>query len=357
MAVLIPAAFALIALGLLLYGWVADLPPLAGVARRRRAARRDGARRPHLPRERRAAAPQPRRGADRRAQRARQPAPADARPRGHARDGERGVRADARASSTSTDSSPTTTPSATTPATRCCARAGPRARRLGRRAAAGPTASAATSSASCSTARRTRGDPIVARAADALSEHGEGFTVDRVLRRRPDPLRGRQLRGRAAAGRRAHVRPQGLTPRHQPAPGARRARPGARRARARAAPRTWPTSPSWRSRTGRELGIEPEQLDVISRAAELHDIGKVAVPDDIIHKPGPLDDVEWRIMRQHTLVGERILRRRARPQGGRAARAPEPRALGRRRATRTGSPARTSPSARASSPSATPTTR
>ena len=59
--------------------------------------------------------------------------------------------------------------------------------------------------------------------------------------------------------------------------------------------------------TGRELGLDPDALDVISRAAELHDIGKVAVPDDIINKPGPLDDVEWRIMRQHTLVGERIL--------------------------------------------------
>ena len=31
------------------------------------------------------------------------------------------------------------------------------------------------------------------------------------------------------------------------------------------------------------------------------------MPDDILNKPGPLDDVEWRIMRQHTLVGERIL--------------------------------------------------
>jgi HD-GYP domain-containing protein (c-di-GMP phosphodiesterase class II) len=60
-------------------------------------------------------------------------------------------------------------------------------------------------------------------------------------------------------------------------------------------------------RTGRELGLDPEDLDVVARAAELHDIGKVAVPDDIIHKPGSLDDVEWRIMRQHTLVGERIL--------------------------------------------------
>ena len=61
------------------------------------------------------------------------------------------------------------------------------------------------------------------------------------------------------------------------------------------------------TRTGRELGLDTEQLDVLARAAELHDIGKVAVPDDIINKPGPLDDVEWRIMRQHTLVGERIL--------------------------------------------------
>ena len=61
------------------------------------------------------------------------------------------------------------------------------------------------------------------------------------------------------------------------------------------------------TRTGRELGLDPEQLDVLARAAELHDIGKVAVPDDILNKRGPLDDVEWRMMRQHTLVGERIL--------------------------------------------------
>jgi diguanylate cyclase (GGDEF)-like protein len=60
-------------------------------------------------------------------------------------------------------------------------------------------------------------------------------------------------------------------------------------------------------RTGRELGLDGDPLDVLARGAELHDIGKVAVPDDILNKPGPLDDVEWRIMKQHTLVGERIL--------------------------------------------------
>jgi two-component system, cell cycle response regulator len=58
---------------------------------------------------------------------------------------------------------------------------------------------------------------------------------------------------------------------------------------------------------GRRLGLDAEALDVLVRAAELHDIGKVAVPDTILHKPGPLDDVEWEIMRQHTVVGERIL--------------------------------------------------
>jgi two-component system, cell cycle response regulator len=58
---------------------------------------------------------------------------------------------------------------------------------------------------------------------------------------------------------------------------------------------------------GRRLGLDAEALDVLVRAAELHDVGKVAVPDTILHKPGPLNDVEWDIMRQHTIVGERIL--------------------------------------------------
>jgi diguanylate cyclase (GGDEF)-like protein len=58
---------------------------------------------------------------------------------------------------------------------------------------------------------------------------------------------------------------------------------------------------------GRELGLDVEALDEIARAAELHDIGKIAVPEGILHKPGPLDDAEWDVMRQHTVIGERIL--------------------------------------------------
>jgi two-component system, cell cycle response regulator len=60
--------------------------------------------------------------------------------------------------------------------------------------------------------------------------------------------------------------------------------------------------------TGTRLGLEQDALDELVRAAQLHDLGKLAVPDEILHKAGPLDDREWAFVRQHTLVGERILR-------------------------------------------------
>jgi diguanylate cyclase (GGDEF)-like protein len=60
-------------------------------------------------------------------------------------------------------------------------------------------------------------------------------------------------------------------------------------------------------RTAHELGLDAEDVECISRAAELHDIGKVAIPDAILRKLGPLDEQEWELMRQHTLIGERIL--------------------------------------------------
>jgi two-component system, cell cycle response regulator len=58
---------------------------------------------------------------------------------------------------------------------------------------------------------------------------------------------------------------------------------------------------------GERLGLEVEELDVLRLAGELHDIGKVAIPDAILSKAGPLDPDEWAIVHQHTLIGERIL--------------------------------------------------
>ncbi len=55
------------------------------------------------------------------------------------------------------------------------------------------------------------------------------------------------------------------------------------------------------------LGLGERLVEQVRLAAELHDIGKVAIPDAIIDKPGPLDEEEWAFMRRHTTVGERIL--------------------------------------------------
>jgi two-component system cell cycle response regulator len=59
---------------------------------------------------------------------------------------------------------------------------------------------------------------------------------------------------------------------------------------------------------GRMLGLRRDELEELGRAAQLHDLGKLAVPDEILNKPGPLDEREWAFVRQHTIVGERILR-------------------------------------------------
>ncbi len=58
---------------------------------------------------------------------------------------------------------------------------------------------------------------------------------------------------------------------------------------------------------GRELGMEDRVLQVWRWGALLHDIGKVAIPDSILRKPGPLTPQEWEVMRQHPLLAKRIL--------------------------------------------------
>jgi diguanylate cyclase (GGDEF)-like protein len=60
-------------------------------------------------------------------------------------------------------------------------------------------------------------------------------------------------------------------------------------------------------RVGRRLAMSGEQLDELARAAELHDVGKVGIPDAILEKPDTLNDAEWEFMHQHTVLGERIL--------------------------------------------------
>ena len=61
------------------------------------------------------------------------------------------------------------------------------------------------------------------------------------------------------------------------------------------------------SEVGRALRLDAEDLDVLTRAAELHDVGKIAIPAEVLHKSGRLDEIEWELMRKHTLIGERII--------------------------------------------------
>ncbi len=59
----------------------------------------------------------------------------------------------------------------------------------------------------------------------------------------------------------------------------------------------------------RAMGISPAEIKVIARGAFLHDIGKMAIPDDILRKPGPLTPDEQAIMREHCTRGFHILRK------------------------------------------------
>ena len=64
---------------------------------------------------------------------------------------------------------------------------------------------------------------------------------------------------------------------------------------------------AWTEAVGRRLGMDARALRNLRYGAIFHDIGKISVPEAILNKPGPLDAEEWRMVKQHTVVGEQIL--------------------------------------------------
>ena len=148
------------------------------------------------------------------------------------------------------------------------------------------------------------GAAIAARAASALSEKGEGFKVGcsygiahlpRDASRTEDALSVADQRmyeckaGRASASRQStDVLLKALNERN----------PGLGEHTSVVAQLAMMTAAS--------LGLA-EETKRIELAGELHDIGKVAIPEAILNKPGLLDQEEWEFMRRHTLIGERIL--------------------------------------------------
>ena len=56
------------------------------------------------------------------------------------------------------------------------------------------------------------------------------------------------------------------------------------------------------------IGLERDEAETVELAAPLHDIGKIGIPDQILLKPGKLDDAEWEVMRRHPVIGHEILK-------------------------------------------------
>jgi diguanylate cyclase (GGDEF)-like protein/putative nucleotidyltransferase with HDIG domain len=62
------------------------------------------------------------------------------------------------------------------------------------------------------------------------------------------------------------------------------------------------------AQVARSLGLDAREVERVRAAALLHDIGKVGIPDDILHKGAQLSEEEWQTMRGHPMIGERIVR-------------------------------------------------
>jgi two-component system cell cycle response regulator len=148
-------------------------------------------------------------------------------------------------------------------------------------------------------------EPMVHGAAAALSEHGDGFSITcshgaialplettepvEALRIADQRMYANKHAGRTSAGRQSKdVLLRALAERD----------PGLG---------THAEAVTLAAATAEALGLPPDVVEQVRHASELHDVGKVAIPDAILGKPGPLTEAEWRFVRRHTLIGERII--------------------------------------------------
>lgn len=58
---------------------------------------------------------------------------------------------------------------------------------------------------------------------------------------------------------------------------------------------------------GRQIDLSARELEILALGAQFHDLGKIGIPDRILRKPTPFDDAEWECMKQHAVIGERIV--------------------------------------------------
>lgn len=158
----------------------------------------------------------------------------------------------------------------------------------------------------CLLAPGAGGDEAVAIAADALSDHGDAFTIgasfgavwlpteaataDEALRIADRRMYAHKAGGRTSAGRQSTDVLLRVLSERNPALGEH-----------------VEEVTGLCEDVADAMGIDGDDRLSLIQAAALHDVGKAAIPDAILEKPGPLDAQEWDFIRQHTIMGERIM--------------------------------------------------
>jgi diguanylate cyclase (GGDEF)-like protein len=148
--------------------------------------------------------------------------------------------------------------------------------------------------------------PVVAAAAEALSEHGPGFSVAAsygailLPRDSRDPSEAMRL-----VDQRMYA--QKTSNRRSPDRQTRDALLRALQERNPELAERHAAVARLSEAVGHRMGLPAEAQAELRRAAELHDVGKLAVPGEVLRKPGPLDPEEWAFVQRHPLIGERII--------------------------------------------------
>ncbi|HEX2291580.1 MAG TPA: diguanylate cyclase, partial [Pseudonocardiaceae bacterium] len=148
--------------------------------------------------------------------------------------------------------------------------------------------------------------PIVAAAAQALSEHGGGFSITAsygsilLPQESQDPTEAMQLVDQRMYAQKTSAR---RSPERQ-----------TRDVLLRALQERNPELAQRHAEVARlvvavaeRMGLPHDEHTQLRQAAELHDVGKLGIPEEILHKPAPLDADEWAFVRRHPLIGERII--------------------------------------------------
>jgi diguanylate cyclase (GGDEF)-like protein len=158
----------------------------------------------------------------------------------------------------------------------------------------------------CVIVRGAASDRVLAAAAEALSEHGEHFdvrcssgsvvigpnemTLEQALLQADQRLYSNKRSSRGRAGGEAHDVLLSVLAEHSLSLAAHLGHVG-----------------TLAEAVARRLGLAEDVVTLTRLTAELHDVGKTAIPDVVLEKPGPLDADEWALLKRHTIIGERIL--------------------------------------------------